>query len=92
MKCFAYLCLPIALLSCLPSCTTRAVRPSKEPEPPVVRCEKGATPDPPDWPVLWWLDGPAFAITVLGILTEERQLRAEEHRCLADHRRAGHIR
>lgn len=68
------------------------MRPSTEPEPPVVRCEKGATPDVPAWPDLWLTEGSPWAITVLGILEEERRLRAEEHRCLDDLRDRGVIR
>src|SRR5690606_31367262 len=79
------LCLLIALsLSCLPACTQRAVRPSNAPAPPVVACEQGLTPDVPDWPEDWLRDGPPWAVQVLGVLTEERRLRAVERRCLAD--------
>lgn len=85
-------CLLLSLLLCLPSCATKAVRPSPALEPPQIRCEQGATPDGPDWPDNWLIEGPAFAIAWLGILTEERRLRAIEHQCLADHRAAGAIR
>lgn len=68
------------------------MRPSTEPEPPEVKCEQGATPDGPDWPDNWLIDGPAFAVAWLGIATEERRLRALEHRCLREHRGKGHIR
>lgn len=68
------------------------MRPSNAPEPPELKCEKGATPDGPDWPEDWLRDGAAFAVAWLGIATEERQLRAEEHRCIAEHRAKGHIR
>lgn len=68
------------------------MRPSKEPEPPEIRCEQSATPDPDDWPDDWLRDGPPWAVALLGILTEERRLRAEEHRCLDEHRAKGHIR
>lgn len=68
------------------------MRPSSEPAPPEIRCEQGATPDGPDWPEDWLRDGAAFAIAWLGIATEERRLRTEEHRCLSEHRAAGTIR
>ena len=68
------------------------MRPSKEPEPPEVRCEQAATPDGPDWPDNWLQDGPAFAIAWLGIATEERRLRKVEHDCIGGHRAKGHIR
>lgn len=68
------------------------MRPSNEPEPPEIKCEQGKTPDGPDWPDDWLRDGPGFAITWLGIATEERRLRRIEHRCLDEHREKGHIR
>jgi hypothetical protein len=68
------------------------VRPSKEPEPPEIHCEQSATPEPPPWPDDWMRQGPPWAVKVLGILEEERKLRAKEHGCLADHRKAGNIR
>lgn len=68
------------------------MRPSSEPAPPEVHCEQGATPDVPAWPDNWLIDGPAWGIAVLGILTEERKLRGDEHQCLADHRAKGVIR
>jgi hypothetical protein len=85
-------CLLAALLPCLGACATKDVRPSIEREPQEVRCEKGKTPDGPDWPDNWLRDGAAFAIAWLGIATEERRLRAEEHRCIGEHRAKGHIR
>lgn len=33
-------------------------------------------------PADWWADGPAWAAGVLGLLREERTLRAAEHDCL----------
>lgn len=64
--------------------------------PPVVSCEQGSTPDVTPIPAAdietWVEQGPPWARAVLGILTEERRLRAEEHRCLREHREAGHIR
>lgn len=68
------------------------MRPSSEPEPPQIKCEQGATPDGPEWPDNWLIDGPAFAVAWLGIATEERRLRALEHRCMREHRAKGHIR
>jgi hypothetical protein len=50
------------------------------------------TPDPPAWPDNWLLQGPAWGVAVLGILTEERRLRTVEHECEADHRARGVIR
>lgn len=72
------------------------MRPSKEPEPPEIRCEQGATTDPGLAPVAtiaqWIKEGPAWAVAVLGVLTEERRLRSVEHDCMAQHRAKGHIR
>lgn len=72
------------------------MRPSVEQTPPEVRCEKSATPEVEATPIAtlkeWIERGPAWAVTVLGILTEERQLRSEEHRCLHDLRAQGVIR
>ena len=84
--------LPAALSVCLTSCATKAVRPSSAPEPPEVRCEQGATPDVEAWPEDWLRDGPPWAIGVLGLLTEERRLRAIERGCLRELREAGVIR
>lgn len=85
------LLLQAALLAFLTACGARAVRPSSAPEPPPVHCEQGPTPDLEPWPDNWLVDGPPWAIGVLGLLTEERQLRADEHRCLADLRKRGII-
>lgn len=68
------------------------MQPSSEPTPPQVHCEQASTPDVPAWPDNWLIDGPAWGIQVLGILTEERQLRGDEHHCLADLRDKGVIR
>lgn len=68
------------------------MRPSIEQTAPEIHCEQGETPDVPAWPADWLRDGPGFAIRVLGILSEERQKRGEEHACLDDHRAKGHIR
>lgn len=86
--------LGLILLLALPSlsgCATKAVKLSREPEPPLVKCEQGKTPDGPDWPEDWVKDGPAFAIAWLGIATEERQLRAIEHECLTNLRQSNVI-
>lgn len=56
------------------------------------RCLLPATPDLPDWPDDWLRDGPPFAIELLGILEEERVLRAAEHECIHRLRAAGLIR
>ena len=86
--------LPIALLLCcfLPACNPKGVRPSNAPTPPTVQCEGPLTPKVQDWPEDWLRDGPPWAIGVLGILEEERRIRAEEHRCLEQHRQKGLIR
>lgn len=59
-------------------------------------CEQGPTPDIPQPPLgtveQWVKAGPEWARTVLGILTEERLLRAEEHDCLRRLRKADIIR
>lgn len=41
---------------------------------------------------MFFLDGPVFAVQVLGVLTEERRLRSIEHDCLKAHREKGLIR
>lgn len=41
---------------------------------------------------MFFLDGPVFAVQVLGVLAEERRLRAIEHNCLRAHRASGLIR
>lgn len=85
--------LPTALLlfASLTGCATKAVKPSHEPAPPQVKCEQGQTPDLADWPEDWLRDGPPWAIEVLGVLEEERRLRAIEHQCLQRLRKAGVI-
>ena len=66
------------------------------PEPPIVACEQGATEpvaDPPiDTTTSWLQDGPAWAAGVLGLLRQERSLRAIEHDCLDRLRAEGVIR
>lgn len=80
---FRVLACGIALLACIDSgCTPTPVRAEPQPyEAPRVDCEQQDTRDTPPWPVLWFLDGPVFAIEVLGILAEERDLRDKEHDC-----------
>lgn len=64
--------------------------------PDVLSCKKGPTPDIEPVPIgtlaEWIKEGPAWAAKALGTITEERRLRAEEHRCLDDHAAAGEIR
>ena len=79
----------IALALFLSACT----KPSATlPTPPTVDCEEGATPlvSPP--PRDWYEHGAEWAIGVLGILQQERRLRAGEHDCLAKLRESGAIR
>lgn len=61
-------------------------------EAPRVDCTLQQTTDTPAWPVLWWLNGAAFAIEVLGILAQERDLRGREHACIDTHKDMGIIR
>ena len=79
----ASLCLLSATLICLQGCATPSVT---LPEPPIVACEQvgtGPVADPPiDTTTSWLQDGPAWAAGVLGLLREERSLRAIEHDCL----------
>lgn len=82
--------LSAGLLSlCLTACATKAVKPSP---PPAIACDQPRTAHVPDWPDDWLRDGPEFAIRVLGILTEERQLERIERDCLDQLRREGVIR
>jgi uncharacterized protein YceK len=62
------------------------------PIPPRVDCQQGRTQDVPAWPVMWWQDGPAWAIQVLGIVEQERKLRAAEHDCIKRLKAQGAIR
>jgi len=72
--------LPLALL--LAGCTTVPVV-TRQPEPPdVTQCRQGRTDTAPPAPRDWLRDGPAWAIAVLAILQDERQLRAREHGCV----------
>jgi len=61
-----------------------------------VACELGATPAVPAPPIAttaeWLQSGPAWAAGVLGILTQERALRAREHECLGRLRARGVVR
>lgn len=85
----------ISLLACILSgCQTAPTVPllPRAYVAPRVDCTLQQTADTPAWPVLWWLGGPAFAIEVLGILTQERELRAREHACIAGHKAKGIIR
>lgn len=59
---------------------------------PRVDCRQHDTAPAPDWPVLWWFDGPSYAIRLLGLITEERALRGKEHDCIEQLRQKGLIR
>lgn len=89
----ASLCLLSATLLFLSGCATPSVT---LPEPPIVACEQvgtGPVADPPiDTTTSWLQEGPAWAAGVLGLLRQERALRAVEHGCLAELRRGGVIR
>jgi len=76
------------LLSATALCLTACATPSPTlPEPPIVQCEQGKTGPVPAPPIAtrsqWLQDGPAWAAGVLGLLREERALRAAEHDCLS---------
>lgn len=60
--------------------------------PPEIRCSQPRTAEVPDWPDDWLGDGPAFAIRLLGIITEERRLERVESECMAELRKGGVIR
>lgn len=81
----------VLLLSGCKTAPTTPVLPDAY-EAPRVDCTQQQTADTPAWPVLWWLDGPSFAITVLGILAQERDLRGREHACVQTHKDMGIIR
>ena len=57
-----------------------------------VDCRLPDTAPVPAWPVMWWLDGPAYAIELLGVIEQERALRAAEHGCNESLRQEGLIR
>lgn len=81
---FAYL----SLLSVTGLCLTGCKTPSPTlPEPPIVACEQGATPNVKPPPIAtkgqWLNDGPAWAVEVLGVLRQERAYRSAEHECLS---------
>ena len=79
-----------SLVTCTSSCD-RTIKPEILP-PPQVDCIQGSTAQAPAWPQDWLRDGPAFAITILGLLTEERGLRGKEHACIGDLKKRGVIR
>jgi hypothetical protein len=85
----AFLLSAALLSSFLTACKPKDVRPSSAPE---VRCAQPRTADVPDWPAEWLLEGPAYTISILGILAEERRLTAIEHGCLDTLREKGVIR
>ena len=83
----------LALLTCIASGCAKAPAVVTQPyEPARVDCEQQRTPDAPPWPTLWWLDGPGYTITVLGILEQERALRELEQDCIARLKANGVIR
>lgn len=83
--------LSLSVVLCLTACATKAGPPLSAPV-PRVDCEQAPGPDIPDWPDHWALDGPSFAITILGALTDERLARSHEHACLARLKADGQIR
>lgn len=84
--------LSLLAVLCLTACATKAGPPLSEPVAPRVDCEQAPGPDVPDWPDNWALDGPSFAITILGALTDERLARSHEHACLSRLKADGQIR
>ncbi|MDQ3287671.1 MAG: hypothetical protein M3Q42_05300 [Pseudomonadota bacterium] len=84
----------LALALTLTACKTTEPKATANTEwqPPVVACQQARTPDYPPPPMFWFLDGPAWAVQVLGVAIEERRLRGIEHACMDDHRKRGLIR
>lgn len=78
-----------ALALSLTGCATNS---KTLPPPPIVQCEQGPTAPVPPIPEDWLTDGPVWALGVLGLLEQERELRAVEHRCLGRLRDAKVIR
>jgi predicted small lipoprotein YifL len=78
-----------AALTSLTGCGKRAVKPSPPPE---IACQVARTAEIPDWPDDFLLDGPEFAIRLIGVIVEERRLEQVELDCLAELRAAGVIR
>lgn len=78
------LSLPIVLALSLTGCKTASVKPSPQPTAPV-ECRRQTTADVPQAPIesieAWVAKGPAWAVAVLELLTEERALRKLEHEC-----------
>lgn len=71
------------LIAMVIGCASKPQMVAQQYVPPRIDCQQQATPDVPAWPTLWWLDGPAWAIETLGVLTLERELRAKEQDCIA---------
>lgn len=79
-------------LIALAGCTTAPTIVAQPYTPPRVDCIQQDTPDVPSWPTLWWVDGPAWAIETLGVLTLERELRGKEQDCIAALKAQGIVR
>ena len=65
-----------------------------KPLPPLVDCTLPMTAQIPDWPTAdrWVAEGKAYAVTLLGIVTDDRITHAQEGDCLGKLRKAGLIR
>ena len=65
-----------------------------KPQPPLVDCTLPMTAQIPDWPTAdrWVAEGKAYAVTLLGIVTDDRITHAQEGDCLGKLRKAGLIR
>lgn len=81
--------LTIALTACTPSipATVKA-------DPPRIDCKQAAGPALPDWPAgdAWLTDGKAYAVQLLGIITDARIASAKQDGCIDNYRKAGLIR
>ena len=86
-----YSLLLLALVPFIQACGPRLTKPVPKPMPVTIDCEQRLTAEVPPIPDPWFLLGPEWANEVLGILRDERNLRASEHECLAKLRKSGVI-
>jgi hypothetical protein len=81
------------VLALIYACAGCNAVPVKQGEPVnVTQCLQGETPDVAAWPLFWWLDGAAWAISTLGIVEQERTLRTAEHACVRGLKEQGAVR
>ena len=84
----------LACISFLALTACQTMPATVKPQPPLVDCALPMTAQIPDWPTAdrWAAEGKAYAVTLLGVIADDRITHAQEGDCLGKLRKSGLIR